>query len=400
MSKTEPLNTDASPTPGGNRAAFLVTGFFTLTLVSFLDNVRGPILPLLCSKLAIPYETAGQFLTIGCLTAVMSTLLLSPALRKWGERKVTASACVIATLPGLFAPLVSDRVTLLILGGLLGMAVALIGSLCNILTMLGSTPKNRSRTIAFQHVMYGIGSMSAPFLFRELVTHGSEWWRLLQFASLAFFVLAFQSFFTLPKTPASHVREVKPQHATLDRSAALTIVMFAMYVAGEVLASMWMSSLMVSAQGKTAAEAANYLMGFFVILALTRFLCFAFLKPRWEHKVIWVSLLAATIFALLGQQGHSWALSAIGVLGPFFPLAISRMSLRFPDSWQRMTIYVYSGIQTMLALMHLTVGRLADALDMSQAFLLAPFFLGIALMLYRSSPLSRNASRHGPSWDA
>jgi hypothetical protein len=72
----------------------------------------------------------------------------------------------------------------------------------------------------------------------------------------------------------------------------------------------------------------------------------------------------------------------MGILGPFFPIAMSRMSLQFPETWKQMTIYVYAGIQSMLAIMHISVGMLADSLDLSQAFLLSPLFLCLATLLY------------------
>jgi fucose permease len=361
--------------------AYLITGFLSLTLVAFLDNARGPILPVICRQLNIPHEIAGWFLTVGCLAAVVTTFLLGRALQRWGERKVTVVSCLLSALPGFYASAVDSRASLLVLGALMGSAVALIGSLCSILTMLGSPPAQRSRYIAFQHVMYGIGSMSAPLLFSAIFRRDGHWWTLIQSASWALLGLALLSYWLLPKTQERASSEKGPQ-LQMSKGAWLTIAMFAVYVAGEVLASMWMTSLLVHRQAKSPGEAAHYLTAFFVVLAITRFLCFAFLRPQWERKLLFLCLIGASLCGFLGQQGWSWALPAMGILGPFFPIAMSRMSLQFPETWKQMTIYVYAGIQSMLAIMHISVGMLADSLDLSQAFLLSPLFLCLATLLY------------------
>ena len=66
---------------------FLFGGIASLLLVSFLDNARGPLIPVLLSSLHIPYETAGLFLTLGNLAAIAATFFLGRALQKWGERR-------------------------------------------------------------------------------------------------------------------------------------------------------------------------------------------------------------------------------------------------------------------------------------------------------------------------
>ena len=44
---------------------YLFAGFASLFAAAFIDNARGPVLPVLCAQLNIPYETAGLFLMIG-----------------------------------------------------------------------------------------------------------------------------------------------------------------------------------------------------------------------------------------------------------------------------------------------------------------------------------------------
>ena len=102
------------------------------------DNVRGPLLPVLCEELGIPFSYGGLFLTLGNLSAVISTLLMGKALQRYSEKRVTLVICAFSALAGIFAPMVNSLTNLLLLGLVLGASVALMGSICNILTLKGS----------------------------------------------------------------------------------------------------------------------------------------------------------------------------------------------------------------------------------------------------------------------
>ncbi|MFY7930354.1 MAG: MFS transporter, partial [Oligoflexus sp.] len=331
--------------------------------------------------LRIPYETAGLFLTVGAMTAVIATLLLEPCLHRWGERKVAIATCWLSMTPGFLAPFVDGRWSLLLLGVLLGAAVATIGSMCSILTIKGSPTQNRGRYLSFQQVMYGVGSMTAPLAFRGLVALELPWWWLLTGSSAILLLLGLAFVRMLPQEAPPTNEETRSQKQGVGLSGVLMVLLFALYVAGEVLASMWMSSLMVAKHGKTPAEAATLLSIFFVMMGLTRFLCFLFVRPRHEAVVLVGCVGLAIVFSFLGQQGYSWALPAMGILGPFFPLCMARISVQFPENWKKITIYVYGGIQTMLAIMHLSVGKLSDQIGIDRAFLLSPAFLLVAFFL-------------------
>lgn len=366
---------------------YLVAGFTSLLVVAFLDNVRGPLIPILCETLQIPYETAGLFLTLGNLSAIAATFVLGRLLARHSARSVAIWVGFASVFPGLFAPWVSGKLTLLFLGAMLGAAVSLVGSLSSILAVKGSPPEAKSRYLSFQQVMYGVGSFAAPMAFSGLIGLGLPWWWLLVLTSFLILALTISFILTLPPEPVNASR-AEPQDLPkpplgigIDARALLFVTTFAFYVGGEVLTSMWMSSLLVDHQNMSPAEAAQYLMTFFVLIALTRFLCFLWLRPRFEVPVIFACLVLGVTLGVLGQQGHSWALPAMGLVGPFFPITMARVSSQFPEQWQQIMIHVYTGMQTMLALMHLSVGKVADAFGIGSAFLLAPGFFAISLAL-------------------
>ncbi len=363
---------------------FLISGFASLFIISFLDNSRGPILPVLCEKLNIPYETAGTFLTIGCLAAVFVTFALGYFLKRLSERKVALGVSLLCVIPGILAPFVNSVAMLLLLGVFMGASVTLMGTMCNVLTIKGSPSHLRGRHLSFQQVMYGLGSLLAPYVFSRLIRYNLDWSWMLVGCSFAILLLAMAFYILLPDEVVE-ISVEKPKGKKMSAEAYGMVLLFALYVGGEVLASMWMSTLIVGKQGKAPEEAAVYGMVFFALIGLTRFLCFLFVKPRWEPRILVLSLLAGIIFAILGQRGFTAGLPLIGLIGPFFPLCMARISREFPEDWKAMTIYVFVGIQAMLAIMHQTVGTVADALGIENAFLICPLLLTCTLvLLYRN----------------
>lgn len=373
------MSHNAMPDEKGHKG-FLFSGIATLFLIAFLDNSRGPIIPLLCRKLDIPYETAGTFLTLGCLAAVLSSLLLAKLLKNHSDRNVAIFSAAFALLPGMVAPFVSNKAIFILLGILMGASVTLMGTMCNVLTIKGSPSHLRGRYLSFQQVMYGIGSLLAPLTFAQLLKADFDWSWMLVGCSIANFSLGIIYYFILPNEVPEKVVKT-PGKVKVSGKAIMMVALFSIYVGGEVLASMWMNVLMVDKYGLSAEDAAFYSMWFFAVIGIARFVCFLIVRPAWESKVLYGSLALGVIFGILGQQGHSWALSMMGIVGPFFPLCMARLSRDFPNDWKVMTVYVYIGIQTTLAVVHQSVGSIADALGIENAFLLSPFFLFLTLVL-------------------
>ncbi len=377
--------TTSSAAAERSHLGFIISGIASLFIISFLDNSRGPILPVLCKKLSIPYETAGTFLTLGCVAAVIATYYMGVLLRRYNERSVALGTAAFSIIPGLMAPFINSVALLLVFGAMVGASVSLIGTMCNILTIKGSTEAQRAKNLSFQQIMYGLGSLLGPLVFSELVRRGIDWSWMLVGCSVAIAGLGVAYAILLPKEKAS-VKELTPEAAKMSPKALAMVALFAIYVGGEVLTSMWMSTLLVGKQGQSPAAAAIYGMRFFAFMAGSRFLCFLFAKPKWEEAILYGCLISGVVFGILGQQGQSWALPLMGLLGPFVPLFMAKVSRDFPEHWKAMTVYLFVGVQGMLAIMHQTVGKIADALGIENAFLLAPLCLLITIvMLYFST---------------
>ena len=69
---------------------------------AFLDNLRGPLLPIMAKDLHLDLADLGGFLAIGNLGAIIGTFLLIPLMQKLSERR-TAMGAAILLASGWFA---------------------------------------------------------------------------------------------------------------------------------------------------------------------------------------------------------------------------------------------------------------------------------------------------------
>ncbi len=356
---------------------FILAAFMSLLASSYFDIIRGPLLPAVAAELGLEFAQSGWFLATGQAVAAVATLLMIAALNRWSERTVMIFICSLGLCAGLFAPLVASFGALLFLAGLLGMTVSMLGTMCNILLVEGAPLDLRSRFLAGMHTMYGIGSMSAASFVGFGLGHGFHWSTLYLVALPLYAALLVFSWKKLKRTGEGGARTV--QSARLTPMQALVVVVFALYVAGEVSTSMWMTTFLVKTRGFTVSEATPYLSLYFLAMAVTRFGCAFWLKTKDEKFVLRLALCVPLVASALAWSGRSWALPLIGLFGPFFPVFLARTSRRFPDKWRSITIWSVVIMNVSIGIANVSVGSLADHFGINVAFRLPALFLALAL---------------------
>src|SRR5688572_29142731 len=152
----------------------IVSAFLAMSLASYLDNVRGPILPLLSRRLDLPYSQSSWFFSIGNLAAVVGLFGLLRFSRQVSDRALTLalSAATLLTVGGLYW--IRDFTTFLITAAWWGGTIALLGALGNTLMIHGTDLKNRGRFFCGLHMMYGFASLAAPWVVARLSETGVE----------------------------------------------------------------------------------------------------------------------------------------------------------------------------------------------------------------------------------
>jgi len=361
------------------RWGFVISGLLILSVEAFFDNVRGPLIPVFTQTLQIDYASASLFLVWGSFVSVALTLLLLPILSRYSLRRVSLSICGLGVVAALYSFLVHGFFSLILLAVLVGGAVATMGAICNVLVMEGTDMHHRSRSMCALHMMYGFGSLVAPLVVRFFLERQISWpWIFISILP----VIAITALLLKRVLPA-HKKEKVQVSLSMHLTALqwLVIATFSIYVSAEVMSSMWMVTYLVESQHFSVAQAAPYLSGFFLAMALSRGFCFLSLRPSLEGVILALSLVLALFFFMLGRLGHLWAFPLVGLLGPYFPLYLSRVSRNFPLEAHRLTIWILSSVQLTLACFHLFVGKLTDRLGVEVAYWLPPILLVAALLM-------------------
>lgn len=363
-------------------------GCLAILAASYLDNVRSPLLPVITDSLGLSYANTSLFLTLGNFAAALSIFLLVPLLRGFGERSVSIAVGVLAAMSAIYTHFVTNYSRLLFLAIVLGTSIATLGTLSNVLTLRGTSPDRRARRLSGLHVIYGLTSLTSPLIAAVFLETRLSWPWLFSLS-----LLVTLPFLVLSKRYLGRAGE--PEHganqATVQRSTGksshgllcLVITVFSFYVAGEVLTSMWLVTYLVEFRKFSVPEGSLYLMGFFALMAATRFLCFLYCPRRLESIILWSALILPAIFMFIGHWGIAAAFSLAGCIGPFFPLFLTRISRNFPDSWRSTTVIVIGSMQLFLGIAHWGIGQLIDQLGVQKAFVAPLAFLLLAMIFLR-----------------
>ena len=201
--------------------SYVIAGILTLMLSSLMDNMRGPLVPVLCDLFKLPLKYGGLFLTSGNIAAVIALLTMGKTLRVYTDKRVTIGVYMAGVLPGILAPFLEGVSLFVVLGLSMGGATATMGSICNLLTLKGATEAMKGRIMSFQQVMYGVGSFCAPIFLSVILAQALPWWSVLVAMSAINLVMLFVWSKVLPEDKASH--QDKQTKVEFSPAAILTI---------------------------------------------------------------------------------------------------------------------------------------------------------------------------------
>lgn len=356
----------------------LFLGLALLALGSYFDTVRGILLSSITQSLGIDYAQASGFLVSGYLAAIVCSLSLQAICDRYPLRRFIGFALAVGVIAAHFSYLAISYGSLLVLGFGLGTVVSMLGSLSNIAVIEGTLPGHRSRWLCVLHVMYGLGSQGAPLYVAWNASHGHPWQVTISVLTIPL-ALAFLWTMTLPRVYAGAEAPVgenklKPEHW-------LVIALFSVYGLGEVMISAWMTVYLTAARSMSVSQAAPWVSGFFWVIAGMRMLSAFVIPARYERLVVQVSLLGSCLLFLAGRLGLTWAFSLAGILGPFFPLAVSHVTHRYPRVGSRVIVLSLMGLQLSVGAGHWLMGTLTDRYSIQTAYWLPFGALLVAFLL-------------------
>jgi MFS transporter, FHS family, glucose/mannose:H+ symporter len=374
-----------------NWSIFICGGGF-LWIAAWIDNLRGPLLPAVTSLLSLDNSEGGLIISLGNLTAMITTWLLMPALNRWSIKQVGLGILCYALIVCAGAMFVDGRIQLFLWGALIGGCISTMGSLSNILIQSGTDPGKRGQIMSALHSLYGLSSFIAPGIAGIVLKEPEHWSRLFVMMVPALIFLAIFTSRFGPKSPSKVDRQKQSQPLSLKPLHVLSISVCVSYVVAEVLTSTWLPTYLVNVYKLDIEHASFYASMFFLTMLVTRMGCGLFAKPRWHRTIIWVStLLSFSCFVTGKLTGWIWLIPLTGLIGPFFPLYITWLGLRFPDRDRSMVIWMLSGMQAALSLMNFTMGKLADLAGFEIAFWLPAVILILTMILLKGIELKDRA---------
>lgn len=333
-------------------------------------------MPLLGHRLGLPYSQSSWFFGMGNLASVVVLFSLIKLTHRATDRALTLFFVAIGALAVGAIYTVTNFPLFLLVAALWGAANSLLGALGNMLMIHGTTNEQRGRYFCAMHMMYGFASLAAPVVVAKMVQGG------LAFENAAVLVLPF--LLLLAGTGWGLTKSADTTAApTAHRLNAIQIwilVMFASYVAGEVLISSWMVTYLVDFVKLPMGQAASTLSAFFLLMGLSRAVCFLKIPPQWEEGLLWLSLILALVGALVGRLLWPPALALCGLVGPLFPLFMARASRVFPEAARSLTLWILGTIQLNLVASQWIMGRLADRFGVGNAFFLPNAFLVVSMV--------------------
>lgn len=356
---------------------FIACGLFLMLVDAYLDNMRGPLLPVVTRVLSLPYGLSSWFFAAGNFASFFCVLLFIPLSHRFSDRKIAIGVCLLGIVCTMICTHVGGFVSLAVLATFWGSAVASFGAISNLLVLKGTDEKHRARYFCGLHMMYGFGSVIAPGLAGFMVESGYQWYSPLLICLPIFILLAVYFAWLFPH--GSKADGVERRRFRLNRAQTIVVVTFATYVGAEVMVSAWMVTYLTDFRHLPLSLAARYLTGFFLVMGTTRLLCFLTLPPALERVVLAGSLVLSAFFFCLGHLGALWGFSLAGILGPFFPLLLARTTKAFPADAHNLTIAVLAGLQVALVPCHLLLGGVTDRLGIEASYLLSLPLIGITL---------------------
>ncbi len=358
----------------------ILGGFLTLIISAYFDVLRGSMLPIVSADLSLPFSKASWFLAMSTVGAAVTTIAMISLLNHFRELTVLRVLCLIGIATSVTAWTVKSFPMLVVLGGLVGASVSSLGTMSNVLTLEGTPERLRGRMLNGLHACYGVGCMSGASLVGYALSHGAPWQGMYTVASVLIAILLMLTLRWMKPIHHAHPQD-KKQNPWLSFIELTAVFAFALYVGGEVLTAMWITTILTKVRNIEFATAAHYLTLFFACMTGTRILCALFLKPKHEHWAIYLGLIIPIIAHGIGHFYHPIGYALVGLCGPFFPVFLARTSRIFPEKWRTLTIWMMTSISISIGLFNLVIGSLADNYGLDVAYLLPPLLFLLSLMI-------------------
>jgi FHS family glucose/mannose:H+ symporter-like MFS transporter len=362
----------------------IIISYAALFVFGITDNIRGPLFPEILKSFNVSDSMGSLMFALGSLSGFFASRFARELLYKFNRKHILQYACLGLSLSIVGLSFATHFYFFLLMSILFGIASGIIGLIPNILVPLGASVEKKQQLLSGLHSMYGIASLLAP-LFVAVVNSFSGDWRTTYLLSAIFPFLLFLYCFHSSHEPY-HQKPVSKNEAKknattnhfLPQLGMALILSFT--VAAEVLISSRLALYTRRELNFTLDQSSYYVTFFFVALLLGRLL---FTVKKFHVPLFWQIFTCQFFTVVCVALGLNFRVEFLALSGffvaPVYPLMIALISAEFPTDLDSAISTMMATDSTMLAIMHLTVGKLTDLFGIHLAFNSALIFLCLSM---------------------
>jgi fucose permease len=328
---------------------FLIIIYAAFISLGLPDSLLGVAWPAMQPGYHVPFSFAGFISMIISGGTIVSSLLSSRFLKRFGTGKVTFISVfmtAIALLGFSFAP---SFIWLLFLAIPLGLGAGAVDSGLNAYI----AEHYKSHHMSWLHCFWGIGAMLGPIIISQYISHNSSWRNSYLTVSIIQFVLVVVLFFALPlwdkvaslsKIDSSETEAIEQESDTAPKDllyplkvsgVKIALVSFLFYCGIESTMGLWGSSFFVKAKGLDVATAAGWVSFFYGSITVGRLIS-GFITMKVNNKIL-IRTGELTIFTgailLLLPLPNIFSLVGFILMGlgcaPIYPCMLHETPVRF-----------------------------------------------------------------------
>ena len=369
----------------------LIIIFITFIGVGLPDSVLGTAWPAIYREFDLPVSLAGYISSTVSACTIISSLISSKVINKFGTGVVSAVSTLMTAAALLGFAFMKNVGFFFLLAIPLGLGAGSIDTALNNFVALHYSASKMN----FLHCFYGLGVAASPYVMSLALGADNNWRRGYIIIGLIQFGIALIAVLSLPLWKKAEKKDkdenpTPPKTLTLSQlfkmpAVRLSCLAFFGSCALELCAGSWSSTYFVNIKGLSSDKAAQITMLFYVGLASGRFLSGMTAQKIGRWRIIRIAALvlfsAIILFILpLPLPAAAAALFLIGLgIGPVFPNLTHLTPQNFGADISQSVIGVqqassYTGIM----LMPWLFGILAQAISPA----LFPYYLLVLFILF------------------
>ncbi|MDR2752594.1 MAG: MFS transporter [Clostridiales bacterium] len=303
------------------------------------DSLLGAAWPVMRTDLGAGLSMAGAISAVICAGTVVSSLLSSRVIHRFGTGKVTFVSVFLTAISLLGISFSGSIALIFLLAVPLGLGAGSVDAALNNFV----SNHYKAMHMNWLHCFWGLGATAGPIVMSYFIAQNGQWRKGYGTIAIIQFVLASILLVTLPlwKKAGSEASEEKKaeflsnSQAVKKKGVKAAMLAFLCYCGYEVGTTLWAASYLKEQRGLTADKAASWAALVYAGITIGRFISgIASNKLSSTFLIRLGSAIAATgliiLILPLPSSACIWGLALLGFgAAPFYPSMIHETPRRF-----------------------------------------------------------------------